>query len=271
MPRLFGGGGTEMALLRIEDLTVRFGGVAALDGVDLSVGTGEVMGLIGPNGAGKSTLFNVLSGFVQPRSGSVRFRGHDLLRASPDARARAGIGRTFQTPRVVPGETVLENLLVAAEAHDRTGLFGDMLLLPWARRERRRARERALDVLEQVGLADRARVAAGTLPLPAQRRVEIARALSLDPTLLLLDESASGLSRQETADLAAVLARIVDERRLSVILVEHDVDFVLSLADHLYVLDFGRIIASGAPAAVVRDPAVVAAYLGAEQGRSSVA
>jgi branched-chain amino acid transport system ATP-binding protein len=230
-----------MALLRLQEITVRFGGVTALDGVDMCVGTGEVVGLIGPNGAGKSTLFNVLSGYVRPQSGRALFRGHDLLRAAPDKRARAGIGRTFQTPRMLPTETVLENLLVAAEAHDRSGLFGDMLLLPWAQRERRRARQRALDVLEQVGLADRAQVAAGELPLPAQRRVEIA------------------------------LARIVGERRVSAILVEHDVDFVLSLADHLYVLDFGRVIASGEPAAVVRDPAVVTAYLGADQGRWSVA
>jgi branched-chain amino acid transport system ATP-binding protein len=260
-----------MTLLRLHEITVRFGGVTALDGVDMCVGTGEVVGLIGPNGAGKSTLFNVLSGQVRAQSGRALFRGHDLLRAAPDKRARAGIGRTFQTPRMLPTETVLENLLVAAEAHDRTGLFGDMLLLPWAQRERRRARQRALDVLEQVGLADRAQVAAGELPLPAQRRVEIARALSLDPTLLLLDESASGLNDQETGELGAVLARIVGERRGSAILVEHDVDFVLSLADHLYVLDFGRVIASGEPAAVVRDPAVVTAYLGADQGRWSVA
>ena len=260
-----------MALLRLEKITVRFGGVLALHGVDLSVGTGEVVGLIGPNGAGKSTLFNVLSGYVRPQSGRARFRGHDLLRAAPDVRARAGIGRTFQTPRLVPTETVMENLLVAAEAHDRTGLFGDMLLLPWALGERRRARRRVMDVLEQVGLADRAHTPAGELPLPAQRRVEIARALSLDPALLLLDESASGLNDQETGELAAALAGIAGERSLSVILVEHDIDFVLSLADHLYVLNFGKVIAGGEPAAVVRDPAVIAAYLGADHGRSCVA
>ena len=252
-----------MSLLVVEDVTVRFGGVTALDAVSMSVGTGEVVGLIGPNGAGKSTLFNVLSGYVKPVAGAIRFRGYPLLRYRPDVRARGGIGRTFQTPRSFTGSTVLENVQVAAEAHNRYGLLGDAFGLPGSVRERNRARQRALDALDAVDLAPRAGALAGDLPLPQQRRLEIARALCLDPKLLLLDECASGLNQDETAALAAALAALFAERLLSVILVEHDVGFVLSLADHLYVLEFGAVIADGDPAEVVQRPEVVAAYLGA--------
>ena len=251
-------------LLEIAGLSIRFGGLAALSEVDLAVGAGEIFALIGPNGAGKTTVFNVLTGLYRPSAGRVRFDGHDLLARAPHAVARLGVGRTFQNTEVFRGLSALDNVLIGAHARLRGHVVAAALGLPGVRREERSARERARALLARVGLGDAADRDAAGLPLGLQKRVELARALALEPRLLLLDEPAGGLNPTETRELMRLITSLRDEGRLTILLVEHNMELVMGVSDRVAVLQHGRRLAEGTPAEVSRDPAVVAAYLGDE-------
>jgi len=249
-------------LLGTTDVTVRFGGVVALDTVSLSVPPRSVVGLVGPNGAGKTTMFGVLSGLLQPRSGRVRLAGIDVTRSSPQKRARLGLARTFQRLELFGELTVREHLVVAhrvRQGRDRQ-FWRDLVGLG---RQPSPGEDDAVDaLLELLGLGAVANRPVVMLPLGTGRLVEVGRALASEPRVVLLDEPTSGLGSHETEQLAATLRAVRDERDVSIVLVEHDVELVLSLADSVTVLDFGRVIASGPPQHIRSDPAVQAAYLG---------
>jgi branched-chain amino acid transport system ATP-binding protein len=253
-------------LLAVEDLAITFGGLAALSGVSFDVREGEIYALIGPNGAGKTTVFNVLTGLYRPTSGRASLDGDDLLRLSPHAIARRGVGRTFQNTEVFKQLSALDNVLVGGHARLRRSLFSAALGLPSVRAEEDAARERAHDLLARVGLAEVASVDAGSLPLGSQKRLEMARALASDPRLLLLDEPAGGLNSTETRTLMDLICRLRDERGLTVLLVEHDMELVMGISDRVAVLHYGRKIAEGKPRDIAADPAVVDAYLGTDAG-----
>ncbi len=253
-------------LLIASDVTVRFGGVVALDSVSLEIPSRGIVGLVGPNGAGKTTMFGVLSGLVRPRNGRVELAGVDVTRASPQKRARLGLARTFQRLELFTELTVREHLVVAHRVrHKRDRSFARDLLgfggqpVPG---------EAALvdEILELLGLSDVGDRPVALLPLGTGRLVEVARALASEPRVMLLDEPTSGLGAHETEQLAATLEKVRDEREISLVLVEHDVELVLALADAITVLDFGKVIATGAPTSIRSDPAVQAAYLGGDVG-----
>jgi branched-chain amino acid transport system ATP-binding protein len=260
-----------MALLEVRDVAVRFHGLVALDGVSLSVSRGELVGLIGPNGAGKTTLFNTITGLQRADAGRITFEERDVTSLSADHRARLGIGRTFQTPQLISRLSVYDNILLGCQARMRNGIFADGLRLPSSFRNEVLARREVDDVVASLGLGEHVARGVGELPLGVRRLVEIARALCTRPKLLLLDEAASGIGREESGQLAELFSRIRREHDLSMLVVEHDVDFVLSLCDYVYVLDFGRLIARGTPDVVRRDPEVIAAYLGEEVAGAAAA
>jgi len=249
-------------ILAVEDLAVAFGGLAALSGVGFEVGEGEIFGLIGPNGAGKTTVFNVLTGLYRPARGRLSFAGIDLTRLSPHRIAQAGVGRTFQNTEVFRALSALDNVLVGAHSSLQGGILSAAVGAPGVRREEARARARALALLERVGLGDVADVAAGSLPLGRQKRLEMARALAGGPRLLLLDEPAGGLNPTETRMLMELIRRLRDELSLTLMVVEHDMELVMGLCERVAVLHDGRKIAEGTPREVAADAAVVEAYLG---------
>ena len=251
-------------MLGVEDLSISFGGLAALSGLGFEVREREIFALIGPNGAGKSTVFNVITGLYRPSGGRVRLGGDDLLALAPHQIARRGVARTFQNTEVFRQLTALDNVLIGRHTHLRTGVIRGALWLPGVGREEARARESAHALLARLGLGDVAGVEAGSLPLGAQKRLEIARALASEPRLLLLDEPAGGLNPTETQTLMAVIRRLRDERGLTIVVVEHDMDLVMGISDRVAVLDHGRKIAEGRPGEIARDAAVVEAYLGSE-------
>ena len=249
-------------MLRIDGLTVSFGGLQALDDVSLAVRPGEVLGLIGPNGAGKTTLFNVVCGFLRPAAGEVRWLGRPLRRHHPRQLTRLGIARTLQSLGLFGHLTVAENVMVGASRQARAGLVSGLLALPRSDRDERALRERADIQLRELGIAEVADRLCGQLPYGVQKRVALARALAAEPRLLLLDEPASGLSGEEIDELGRLVRRLAD--RMSVMLVEHHMDLVMEVCDSVVVLDFGKVVATGPPDRVRTDPAVVEAYLGAE-------
>jgi branched-chain amino acid transport system ATP-binding protein len=247
-------------LLELSGVTVRFGGLVALDEVALSVPPGRVIGVIGPNGAGKTTLFNVVCGFVRPQSGTLSWKGRTLTRHRPHDLAGLGIARTLQGLGLFPGLTVLENVMAGATKNARTGVLSALLALPRADRDEALLRAKAVERLEVLGVADSAHRLPDELPYGVRKRVALARALVADPELLLLDEPAAGLSGEEIRELATLIPQL----GTSVVLVEHHMDLVMSVCDDVAVLDFGRLIAHGSPDEIRDDPAVVAAYLGEE-------
>ena len=256
-------------ILSLDSLTMRFGGLTAIDAVSFDVRPSAVTALIGPNGAGKTTLFNCVTGFYRPTAGSIRLTRNDgavQLAGLPGHRiARLGVARTFQNIRLFAKMTVLENLLVAQHAElMRASMFSvaGILGLPGYRRAEAKALDKARYWLDRVGLTGRANDAADTLPYGDQRRLEIVRAVCTSPRLLCLDEPAAGLNPRESAELAALIRAISAEQDLAVLLIEHDMSVVMEISDHIVVLDYGRKIAEGPPAAIRSDRAVIAAYLG---------
>jgi len=248
-------------LLSTRNLHRSFGGVQAVKDVSFTVPAGAIKAVIGPNGAGKTTLFNLIAGTLAPHGGEVLFRGRPITGRQPHAIAALGIARTFQTTRLFPHMTVLENVMVGRHARTRSGFLAGMLSLPRTWREEREIRARAMGILGDLGLAAQAQDAAGTLPFGRQRLVEFARALATEPGLLLLDEPAAGLNVHETADLGRLIARIRD-RGVTCLIVEHDMSLVMTISDEVVVLDQGQKIAEGPPRAIQRNPEVVRVYLG---------
>ena len=255
-----------MTALSLHDLSVNFGGLRAVDGVTVSVDTGRVHGLIGPNGAGKTTIFNCVTGYYRPTSGAIRFGDRDVTHLRPDQIARLGIARTFQNVQLFRSMSAFDNVLVARHSHMRTGVLAEGLALPFVARQERQVRANATELMDLLGLASIQRQAAGNLPLGTQKRVELARALALEPTLLLLDEPASGLNTAETEAFAEILLQVRDRFRLTILLVEHDMGLVMGISDIVTVLNFGRKIAEGTPREVQSNPDVIKAYLGESAG-----
>ena len=255
------------AVLTATGISVHFGGLAALSDVSIEVPPGTIVGLVGPNGAGKSTMFAVLSGLLRPVSGRVLLHGHDVTTASPQLRARRGLARTFQQPELFMGLTVREHVVLAHRVrYSRQRLWRDMIDPRSLRPASKDENEKVDGILELLNLTRVAKSSVGVLPLGTSRLVEVARALATRPDVMLLDEPLSGLDLRESEMLASVFQRLVatDGRRLSLLMVEHDVATVLSLSSRIFVLDFGELIASGTPAEIRRDQAVRSAYLGDE-------
>jgi branched-chain amino acid transport system ATP-binding protein len=251
-----------VARLAVDDVSIAFGGLAALSGVSFEATDGEILALIGPNGAGKSTVFNVVTGLYRPLAGRVTLDGADLLRLAPHDIARHGVARTFQNTEVFRPLSALDNVLVGEHQRLRAGPLAALAWLPRVAREERAARARARTLLERLGLADVSDVEAGSLPLGRQKRLEMARALATGPRCLLLDEPAGGLNPTETRALMELIVRLRDELRLTIVVVEHDMDLVMSISDRVVVLHHGRKIAEGKPREIAGDPAVIDAYLG---------
>jgi branched-chain amino acid transport system ATP-binding protein len=252
----------DEAVLSVRGITVRFGGITALEDVSIEVSAGEVVGIIGPNGAGKTTLFNVICGFAEPTAGSLHLRGRPIARIRPDHLARLGIARTLQGVGLFPQLSVLENVMVGAHRFRQAWTASALLGLPRSDRDERQLRDRAMTTLERLGCAEVAGRLPLTLPYAVQKQVALARALVAEPDLLLLDEPAGGLSAREMSQLAKLIDSLGQE--IAVLLVDHHMDLVTSVCDRVTVLDFGRVIASGIPPEVQRHPAVLEAYLGRE-------
>ncbi len=254
-------------LLEVQDVLVNFGGVTALNKVNLHVNEGEIAALIGPNGAGKTTVFNIVTGYYTPTSGNVIVDGESMLGLRPYQIARKGLGRTFQNIRLFGDMTAVENVATAADALNKSGLVGSLLGVPRSRRDEKASMESAHELLRFIGLDHRALQMAKNLPYGDQRRLEIARALALNPKVLLLDEPAAGFNPQEKVELGELIRKIRD-RGFAVLLIEHDMSLVMDISDRVSVLDFGQKIAEGTPAEIQNNQRVIDAYLGVAEDAS---
>ncbi len=257
-----------MTLLNVEGLGIAFGGLKAVDNVSFSVNPGEIVSVIGPNGAGKTTLFNMISGVYMPKSGKVRLNGEEVTGFSPHLLARRGMSRTFQNLQIFQNMTVLENAIAGFHLREKGSVFADLLGLPASRRRSREAQAGARELLARVGLANAAELEAGNLSYGALKRLEIARALALDTKVLLLDEPAAGCNAVETEEIDHLIAEVAASG-VAILLVEHDMKMVMRISNHIVVLDHGVKIAEGDPAAVARNPDVIAAYLGTQAQEAS--
>lgn len=251
-------------VLEARDVTRRFGGLVAVNKVSFTVGKNEIFGLIGPNGAGKTTLFNLITGLMTPSSGQLIYAGDEITKLRPYQIAGKGIARTFQNLRLFGNLSALENVAIAQHIHNKTGVVQGILGLPPATTQERQTISNSLELLDLVGLAERAEEKARNFPYGDQRRLEIARALALKPKLLLLDEPAAGMNPNEKGALSQLIRQIRDTFNLTVLLIEHHVPLVMGLCDRIAVLHFGQLIALGEPEKVKNDPAVIEAYLGDE-------
>lgn len=251
-------------ILEAKGLSRRFGGLIAVNDVSFSVNKNQIFGLIGPNGAGKTTLFNLITGLIQPSGGQLLYQNQDISQLRPHQIASKGIARTFQNIRLFGDLSALDNVMIAHHVHGKTGFLTAVLGLPSASREEQQTQRKAMELLELVGLSDRAEEKARNFPYGDQRRLEIARALALSPQVLLLDEPAAGMNPSEKHQLSEFIREIRRQFDLSVILIEHHVPLVMGLCDRIAVLNFGKLIALGDPVAVKNDQAVIEAYLGGE-------
>ncbi len=253
--------------LEVTNLTMDFGGLRALDSIDLRVNHGEIVALIGPNGAGKTTFFNCITGIYSPTAGDMRLVSPEgqavrINGLKPNQVTENGMARTFQNIRLFPNMTVLENVMIGRHCRLRAGIPGAVFRPPRVRREEARLVEDSYRMLQKVGLENYVNEFAKNLPYGAQRRLEIARAMATEPFILLLDEPAAGMNTQETKELDELILRIRDEEGICILLIEHDMKLVMSLSDRIYVVDYGRLIAEGPPEQIKNDPAVIKAYLG---------
>lgn len=253
-----------MALLHADNITMRFGGLTAVDSFDIEIEPKEIVGLIGPNGAGKTTVFNMITGIYTPTENNIYFNDEDITGLKPDKIAKKGIARTFQNIRLLENLSVLDNVMIGTHLRLKSGLFSAILRLPGYIKEENYLYEKSMKLLERVDLKEYAHEKAGSLPYGQQRKLEIARALATDPKLLLLDEPAAGMNPQESKELVEFIRKIRDEFEVTVFLIEHDMKVVMEICERILVLDYGKTIAEGQPEEIKNNPEVIKAYLGVD-------
>ncbi len=253
-----------MAILKTDNITMRFGGLTAVDNFFVELEPGEIVGLIGPNGAGKTTVYNMITGIYTPTENKIYFEDEDITGYKPDKIAKLGIARTFQNIRLLDNLTVLDNIMIGTHLHLKSSLFSAILRLPGYTKEEDELYEKSMELLKRVDLDEYTNDKAGSLPYGKQRKLEIARALATDPRLLLLDEPAAGMNPQESAELVGFIRHIRDEFDVTIFLIEHDMKVVMDICERILVLDYGKTIAEGLPKEIKNNPEVIKAYLGVD-------